>query len=316
MAVVFDSAAYARPDRAEAAGMVFREQSAPATVTFFSSRPSVVMEAWAFGDASAFRATMTGNRLTRSATDIRRGPDGRVAIATQERGIARLEQYGVRRLVHPGELMVVDLDAPYDYGWTGFGAARTIHVPFDTLRLSRAQVRGAALRSQSSPLCDLIRRHLMNLALDRDSEVGASGAHALGLSTVALAAAFLCSTGGEDGADVVRDSPDALVLTVLAFVRTHLTDPELTAELIAEQHGLSKHELAQRTSAQGIDLEQWILALRLHGVRAELRAGRAPEPDGGLARRWGFTDHRHLDGAFRRAYGLGVRHWWRIRGEL
>lgn len=194
MAVVFDSVAYTQPDKVSAAQATFREQSAPSTIEFHGAAGmSAVMEAWSFGHASVFRATMTGNRLVRSAEDVRRGPNGRIGIAVQECGIGRFEQHGRQQIVRPGELMVVDLDAPYDFGWSGMGGSRCVHVPFDAVAMSRHDLRDAVSRLQTSPLYDLMRRHITDLDIAGDTEIAGPVATALGESTLALATTFLSS---------------------------------------------------------------------------------------------------------------------------
>lgn len=99
---------------------VFREQSAPSTVAFVDSPMTAVMETWRLGDNHLFCASMTSNHLSRTARDVRRGPTGTIGIAVQTFGVARFEQDGDQRIVRPGDMMVVELDAPYEFGWAGW----------------------------------------------------------------------------------------------------------------------------------------------------------------------------------------------------
>ncbi len=313
MVVVFDSASYQRRDRLEIAKVVFQEQSAPSTVRFDTTGGmSAVMEAWSFGGASMFRASMTGNHLLRSPRHVRDGPSGKIALAVQERGIGRFEQFGVQRLIRPGDLMVVDLDMPYEFGWAEIGSSRCVHVPFEKLGLSHTEFLDAAGRLHASPLYDTVRRHIVGLCIDRDGEIGGDSCEALGVSTLSLSRALLVSAYDPD-ADLHRDQ-DVSLPRIRAHIRERLADPRLTLESIARNYGFTAAELRQWTRERGLDLEQWILAERLHGVRDNLRRSPAP-PDAELALRWGFVDLPELRAAFLDNYGIGIGQWWEIRHE-
>ncbi|MFE5829324.1 hypothetical protein ACFQ67_03480 [Streptomyces sp. NPDC056488] len=53
---------------------------------------------------------------------------------------------------------------------------------------------------------------------------------------------------------------DALVHRVIAYVRRHLTDPELSPDRIAHAHAFSRRRLYAVLKRVGIRLEQWVIA--------------------------------------------------------
>jgi AraC-like DNA-binding protein len=296
-----------------AARAIFHERSAPSTVEFdVPSEMSAVLEAWTFGGVKMFRATMTGNRLVRSHRDVRRGPAGFVGIAVQEGGTGRFEQFGRQQLVRPGELMVVDLDSPYDFGWPGIGGSRCINVPFDALNLSHNSVGEAAHRLQSSPLYDIMKSHINQLRINRDNEISNTAADALGSSTITLARAFL-SSAHSPHIDATT-SETVLIPQIRAYVRDRLSDRDLDLDMIARRYGHSPHRLQKWTAERGFDIDRWILAERLRGVRSELLGSTIP-PGESVAKRWGFDNFDHLHGAFFDTYGMTVHQWWELRDE-
>lgn len=272
---------------------------------------AALMESWAIGDASLFCASMTGNRLHRNARDIRRGPAGTIGVAVQAFGVGRFEQHGRRQVVRPGDLMVVDLDAPYDFGWAGWGRSRCLHVPTTMLGLTHAQIRSAAPLIADNPLYAIVRRHVDDLCVGRDAEVPTSAAHSLGVASVTLIRTLLTVAGSRSRE--VRD-PDALLRKIDRYVGANLADPGLSCDTIALYVGMAGHELLRITGEAGVDLPRWIEAKRLSAARDALRTS-ATGPDPVFAQAHGFTDLASFARAFTHSYGIGPRGWWEIRNE-
>ncbi len=312
MAVVFDSLDHAPGERVGVARTVLQEQSAPSTVSFDDSPDVVaVMEAWDLGDAGLFCASMTGNRLRRTARDVQTGPAGTVGVAVQTFGVGRFEQFGVQRVVRAGDIMVVDLDAPYDFGWRGWGRSRCLHVQTETLGLSHEQIRSAAARIDASPLNPMVRRHIDDLCVGRDAEVPAGAARSLGASSVTLVRSLLTTTTARDEA---TPDPARLVRRVDHFLASHVTDPDLTVGAIAAGVGVPEPDLLATTAEAGVDLHRWIEARRLSLARRAL-ADSPTGPDPAFARSHGFPDLGSFTAAFLTSYGLDPRDWWALRDE-
>ncbi|MGN2639153.1 helix-turn-helix domain-containing protein [Nocardia takedensis] len=307
MVVVFDSGAHPVRDRVPAARAVLQQESAPCRMRFARAGMSAVMEARCFGELSLFRAEMTGHRLRRSARDVAAGPTGLVGFAVQEYGRGRFEQDGVRRLVDPGELMVVDLDAPYDFGWTGRGGSRCVHVPLDALGLTHEAVGAALAGLTRSPLYDLARHHLWRM-WELPESVSDPAGDALAESTAPLLRALLVSVSG--GGD--RRDADLLMPRVRAFASARLGDPALSVAGIARHLDLPVPVLLGLAAQTGFDIARWIRAQRLRAARADLARGTAVER---AARRWGFADAEDFRVAFAATFGLTPEAWRRTCRE-
>ncbi|MFD1815174.1 helix-turn-helix domain-containing protein [Rhodococcus gannanensis] len=309
MTVVFDTAEFEAGDRADATCTAMQENSAPSNVTL--EDPSVVsslMEVWSYGDASIFRSRMSGMTLLRTGKQAVRTPSPLISIAVQEVATARYEQGGVQRLVAPGELMVVDLNARYDYAWDTFGSSRCLHVPLDRLDLPSDVILGGAAHPERSPIARMISNHISTLTVEGDALSATPGATALGEAAIDLARALFATAHG--GAYVRTAMNDTLTTRIRSHVRAHLFDPSLSAESIAAAHGISTRHLYTLCAAAGFSLEQWIIEQRLRRAYEELGTARAAAvPIAVIARRFGFSGHAHFTRRFRAAYGVTPSQW-------
>jgi AraC-like DNA-binding protein len=120
-------------------------------------------------------------------------------------------------------------------------------------------IRRAAGNLRSSPLYRLVTDHVAYLAADADRVSTDPGAAALGAASIELARALLVSAGHSD-----RHSRAVLAETLLtrvrAYVRQHLTDPELRPATIAAADNVSLRHLYKACAQAGFSLEQWITA--------------------------------------------------------
>nr|WP_272918249.1 hypothetical protein [Gordonia sp. SID5947] len=282
----------------------FQQQSFPARVTFDPPGDvSAVMELWQYGTVSVFRAQTTGHRMSRTSSHIRRGPTDMLAIAVQEKGVSHLDQHGVRQDCHPGDLMAVDLDAPYTAGWHGIGAARSIRVSAQDAGVRPGELSELGHRLRASPLHRVLARHIVRLCVP--GPVPDSRAEDLvGAASTALVHGLFATV--REPAHRIR--PDALMAMVADFVRSHLTDPDLSVGMIADNLRVPVIELRQLATDAQFDVDRWMLAERLRMARALMaREGRELRP--GQRRSLGFVDRRHFAEEFSAAYGLSPQEW-------
>ncbi|PZT90926.1 MAG: AraC family transcriptional regulator [Gordonia sp. (in: high G+C Gram-positive bacteria)] len=309
MAIVFDTADFDARDRADATCTAMQENSAPSNVVL--EDPAAVaslMEVWSYGDASIFRSRMSGMALLRTGKQVDRTPSPLIGIAVQEVATARYEQRGVQRLVAPGELMVFDLNASYDYAWDTFGSSRCLHVPLDRLDLPPDVIRAGTAHPELSPVARMIAHHISTLTVEGDALSAGTGASALGEAAIDLARALFATAHG--GAHARAAMNDTLTTRIRSHVRTHLFDRSLSAESIAAAHGISTRRLYTVCAAAGFSLEQWIIEQRLRRAYQELSTPRsAGVPIATIARRFGFAGHAHFTRRFRAAYGVTPSQW-------
>jgi AraC-like DNA-binding protein len=313
MGFLLDTSGMPAGERAEAVHTAMMYASAPCHVIHEDPGGDVHarMEVWDFGGANIFTHASSGIRLLRTAKLARQDAMPVIALSVQRRADGRIEQRGRQRRVPPGDLLAVDLSAPYDYSWSGDGAAGCLQIPFDQVGLPVDVVRRTASEIGASPLYRLVTDHIAHLARDPAAITGDASATAVAAASVDLVRAMLASAD-RSGRHARQVLAETLLTRVRAYVRRHLADPELSPAVIAAAHNVSLRQLYKVCAAAGISLEQSIIEERLQRVRHELtQPQRRNLPIAAVARRWGFRDATHFTRRFKARYGMTPSQWQR-----
>lgn len=277
-----------------------------------------------FQDATTFRARLsiaevgpgrvlnvdaTGSMLRRTPRLARRDPQNAIAIAVPLHGANAFRWSGLDQVIHAGELLLVDLDDPYEYGWAGLGSSYAFQVDRDTLDIPEHTIRRAASQLRSSPYYSLTRDRLMHVTQHADALTGRADATTVGADQLALMRALIASAAHDPALErETRD--DALTRSVLDYVARHLVEPDLSADRIAEAHHLSRRHLFRLCERAHVSLERWIIDQRLERARAALTSPRTRyRTIAATARACGFTDPSFFSARFRRTYGLTPGEW-------
>lgn len=315
MAVLLDTAEIPPAQRADRLVAAMVNATAPSCVVLEDPDGDVHarMDLWRLGSAVVFRAESSGIRTFRTAGQARQAATPVVALAVQEAGVGRHEQFGPQRLVPAGELLMTDRTAPYDFSWTGHGAAGALEIPMAELGLPVEVIRRAGAGLPGSPLYRLVADHIAGLIRDADLLCLDPAAAGVGAASIELVRALLASAGSDDRHARAAFS-DSLLTQVRAYVRRHLLDPDLGAASIAAAHNISVRQLYKLCARADFSLAEWIIGQRLDGARQELA-----RPDrrsvAVIGRRWGFSDPTHFGRRFRAAYGRSPSEWRRIAAE-
>lgn len=312
MAILLDTDSIDPGLTVEAVTEVVRRHAAPQHV--MSERPAVRarFDVWDLGGVALYRARSSGLRLVRTAKQVRSAPSPIVSI-TLGRAATTRHQFGTEQdLIPRGQLFAVDLDTPYEIGWSGSGGQTALFVPVDQLALPVEMIRAAIPQVWASPLCPLVSGHISTLAESADALEADPAVGGIGSASVELVRALLTSAigaGSGDGGAV----PAAILLTrIREYVRGRLADPELNPELIARAHNVSVRYLYKLCAGADFSLEQWIIGERLERVRADLvRSEYEHRSIAAIARGWGFQDPSHFARRFRAAFGVTPREWRR-----
>ncbi|MEE3850251.1 hypothetical protein VZC37_07890 [Gordonia sp. LSe1-13] len=108
--------------------------------------------------------------------------------------------------------------------------------------------------------------------------------------------------------------PEVLTRRVMDFVRSHLSDLDLSERVIADNLGVAIAQIRDLSASTQFDLDRWIVAERLrlaHHTLARQGSGWHPEQ----SRRWGFGSTSDFIEEFTAAYGVSPRDWQRISAE-
>ncbi|MDX2550660.1 helix-turn-helix domain-containing protein [Streptomyces stelliscabiei] len=315
--LLLDTATVPRADRAEAFHHALTHASVPNRIVHEEPGTGIQarMDLWRIGALDLFTSHNTGFKLTRTARHVRQESRPIVAVALQNREVGRAEIDGKHGLVGPDDVYLFNEMTPREFGWTGKGAAQAILIDFDRLGLPMEILRNTTFRLRASPLHDVVLQHVRALWRDPDRLAADPGAPALANATIELIRALVVSASQETGALAREIMDDTQLTRMLAYARRHLTDRNLDAELIANEHAISVRHLYETFQRAGLSLEQWIISERLEGARNMLASPHLGHPTiAAVARRWGFASPGHFSRRFRAAYGMTPSEWRRLSG--
>ncbi|MFF7609961.1 helix-turn-helix domain-containing protein [Streptomyces parvulus] len=314
--LLLDLEEVAPEDRVEAFHHALTDTSVPNDVRHESPEAGIRarFEAWRLGPLDLFEARSTGFEVHRGDRHVRRHRDRPVvSVSLQTRGVHRAENAGERYTLGPDDIAVFHELAPRRYGWSGEGASRSVTIDMQHLGLPVDTVVRASVRLRSSPLYDLALAHLRTLWQAPAVMAADPGATALANATTELVRALLTSAAHEETDRRVRSALDeCLVSRITAYVRRHLTEPDLSPDRIAREHAISRRHMYAVLGRAGISLEQWVIGERLEAACRLLVSPRHTGlPVSAVAARCGFSSPSHFTRRFRAAYGVTPREWRR-----
>ena len=305
MARVIDTREIAPPDVGDVVHDLFAHNVVPLDVAVDTSAP-LIIDAAQIAHASLLSTSCHDLWLRRAERQTEEG----IAFAVQRLGVAWFEYHDKPdRYFTPGSLFITDQSAPYRYHARGANAVCSIEMEYDELGLPIDAARTAADRLYASPLYGLVTSHLIALHRDLDQiETDPAAALVIAATTDLLRA--LVASASEMQRYARPAVAGALLPLILAYVRQHLRERDLTPERIARHHNISLRYLYKLCAGADIRLMDWIVQQRLEGARQHLaRPARNPPTIAAIAHHWGFKDAGHFSARFRRSYGCSPREW-------
>jgi AraC-like DNA-binding protein len=268
---------------------------------------SARFEYFTFGETHLLKSENSSQGLVVTPELMKGAESDLLVVSMKLSGTASFTQAS-RRPLRGGDLFVTDLWRPFEFLDNGGGNA-AYYIPLDRLGLPRGYAARAGEVTHASPLAVQLRRHLQMVFRDADALSQSPAAPMIGQATTDLVRAALVSAVDEEPAR--RDGWDQNLNTVVkSYITQHLTDPELSAERIAQAMFISVRQLYKLWETEPGSLGQWIVERRLEAACQDLtsRGGRN-QTVAAIARRWGFADSTHFSRRFRQAYGMSPREW-------
>jgi AraC-like DNA-binding protein len=241
---------------------------------------------------SLARVLGTAHEVAREPTTIAERPADAIAVYAGLRGDALVDYAGSRRVIHPGEIMVCDVDQPFVRGF-GHGLEElAVRVP------RQAFVALTGLPSLTTPLVVDSRTDVYARALVRliGRAVAASTPVAPEEQSVVELVSVLAS-------GVRAGVPHAHRAAARAYIDDHLTDPSLSASHVAAGAGISERHLSRVFGDAGTSVPRQILNRRLDLAYSLLAHAAAPRT-ADVAARCGFASMAYFSQAFRRRFGV------------
>lgn len=257
------------------------------------------------GSLVAFEVSGSPQIVRRTTGAVRKAPTDLLKICLQVSGRATVHQAGAEVVVEPGQMALYDTARPYDLRLEGSWACAVLAFPYSALALPRHAVDGALMRALS--LTDgpgaILAGFVTSAVLQRDAIPGGA-AERLGEAGLHLVAGALSSSSrpvGEAGAAAA----DAARLRVLAYIRAHLDDPDLSHSQIAAAHHIAPRTLSRLFENEPVSVAAYIRSNRLHAVHRDLGDPLlARRSIAAIAARWCFPEQAHFTRAYRAEFGL------------
>ncbi|KJV37330.1 helix-turn-helix domain-containing protein [Luteibacter yeojuensis] len=229
-------------------------------------------------------------------------------LVLQLEGESRVEQHGRRSDIMPGDFCLIDLSRPFRVE-TGRSLVQAAYLPLSVLRdavprLEQVAAIGVRGHVASATFLRSLYRELFDHAEDMTEDVADRLVEAIPHMLAAATA-----TVGD-----LMPPPSQLRRhhkeQVRRYVREHLPDPALCAEMIGKGVGLSTSYLFELFADEEVTLMRWVRAERLARCRRELAdPALRYRSIAQIAQAWGFGDMTHFGRSFREAYGLSPRSW-------
>lgn len=260
-----------------------------------------------FGAVNVMRTTLDNFHGVRSASLARRDPEPRV-ILTLASSRYTIEQNG-RVNSRPSMSMV-----PY---WSRDAVklrseestrAWSITMTVEELGLPYLLLRDLLVRDVGrSPLGRMVTRYLIDLAAL--PELSQAQAGALAHPTIDLIRALLTTASGDD---LLSRQPlsRTLGMRIMLYLRNHVADPDLSADLLANRFDISKRYLYTVLAGMDVTLGEWIRTERLNrAARSLANPANALVSIAAVAKMSGFPDHSSFSRAFKQRYGCTPTEW-------
>lgn len=246
----------------------------------------------------------------RSSRFIAHGDDNQVFVALQSTGSALVEQDGRSTELKFGDIGFFETNRPFRTRYPERFRMKIFAVPRSVLGVRDEDLRKLTARAlrPTHGVTALLSPFMDQLA-DDSARYDTATAGRLARSLAGLLAATAADHLDLKSADL-PGADDVLLLRIKAFIRWHLSDPDLSPQVIARAHGISVRYLHKLFGGEGTSVGRWIRDLRLRECRAELATSRAGAVSvGQVARRWGFSGTAHFGRVFRSVYGVSPSDW-------
>jgi len=209
----------------------------------------------------------------------------------------------------PGDICFYDAHRPWALDFPERARLKVFLLPRELLGIEESDVPVLATApvTRASQLGTLLSPFLSELADTAASQPPIGDM--LAWNAVHLLATLAAEQLGRD-AGGPPEAPSPLMARILRFLDLHLTDADLSPEVIAAAHHISVRYLHKLFQEEGATVGRWIQRRRLEECRRDLMLrGRGHRTIAAVANRWGFMSATHFSRVFRAAYGMSPSEW-------
>ncbi|HEY1226425.1 MAG: helix-turn-helix domain-containing protein [Frateuria sp.] len=254
------------------------------------------------GDVILTRLEANRHRVLRTASMVRHGDVPYLKIVAPWQGSAMVQQQGREACARDGAWVIYDTTGTYEIGNPERADHLIVMVPKHGVAERGQRFDGVmARRLGASGISRVALETMRNtyLELPHMSEAAAQGAGELIKQLVKLS---LMELAGQETGLTQRE---ALRDRILAYVRQHLRDPDLSVDTIARALNCSRRHLYNAFAGEGESIAAHVQRLRLEACVRELQqAGANARPITDIALSWGFGNPSHFSRVFRDHTGM------------
>ena len=263
-----------------------------------------------FGAVGLLSTKGSGATVVRDARLAGDDTSPMVILSVLGSGTSVLDQHDRAAHLRVGDLVAYSSTAPFRSTFHPGTTRHSYLIPAELLGIPNRLVRDLVARpfGPGLPLARVVSSFLVRLATEAPS-MNVTQRQAMEESAISLARALLTASSGDD-AQTARALAATLGTRIKEYLQAHLTDPDLSAAMVAAAHGISERHLYTVLARQDISLRPWLRERRLAGAAQALtRPVNKNVTIAALAHRWGFADHAHFTREFRKRYGITPTGW-------
>jgi len=260
-----------------------------------------------FGELRFAAFTSAPHQIVRRASHIARSGHEHYLISLQRSGTSRMQQCGRTCELSAGDIGIVDGARPFSVTFPRAVDRIVAVIPSGMLH-SRApwlRDRPIGVMTRDTTLQNVLRTYLERLAgPEPTSPVEAE----LLTDNLCNLVALLTARGAVE----LEPSEERLgdLNRMFAFLRRHLSDTDLSPQVLADHMHMSVRTVQKRFEAADLTFRQWLLDQRLESCRRALADPRcAAMTVSQIAFGLGFNDQSHFTKAFRARFGKPPRRY-------
>ena len=260
-----------------------------------------------FRDIELTQTSFSNYLGERSASQAHDSSEPRLVL-TVSSGDLSIEHAGMQTRTTSGSLVPIWSLSPWKVIVPTPSLFRGFSIPLEDLGLPYLLLRNLMAQDIGhSPLAPFLSSYLADLSalppLGPDSE------SALASPSTDIVRALLTTAAGDEFRSR-QPLGQTLGLRVLAYLKTHATEIDLTAESVAAHFGISRRYLFAVMRQRGVTMQEWVREERLSRAAILLSEPvNARVSVSTIGRLCGFTDHSSFSRAFRGRFGCAPSEW-------
>lgn len=260
------------------------------------------LEAWDLGLVSLSKLDCAPLRYQRLKQHCQ-SSDPQILVTIPLRSEIEFAQMGRRTRCAPGQFILEHSDEPYEFSHGADNSMWVIKVPEAALksRIGNTSRYCAQHFDTTSGMGRLFSDYLQLLTRHCTHEQSKAALSLMGVQLMDLLGMALKEAPSvlQSSSSVVRG---AHLARIEVHARQHLSDPDLSPETLALQHGISLRYLHALFKDTGQSVAQWVRDLRLQSAYEQLAGAPAGTTVAQIAYACGFKDQSQFSHAFKRRY--------------